>query len=392
MRTVLASLAVLGLASSALADIKADGAFGFPQKSATVLCDTPDLRVSTACDGTYLYVQAVVWKDGDATGGLTDDGRKIGDNSTLVVDADADSQVTKDIDRHYSLDPWPSLAGLHYSVQLGGGMSTGLQKDSKGRGAIQYVEEKGAKIRVDTYLIPLDEIKRKVGDHVRIGYWASSTAPELVVNSIGFAPKDPEKKTKYWPHSLPLERLHDVDLKIATRDGKVTAFDVQKVPEGRGTIEVKAKSESPKVGTSVGEAGGPPEITATAWKNWKGEKPPTLASLKGKVVVVEFWATWCGPCVAGIPHLNDLHKKHAGDGLVILSLTDQTGAPVEKFVDGKGDGMSYAVGLGSEAGAAYGVTGIPHAFLIGRDGKLIWHGHPAGDDFVQLLEAALKVK
>jgi thiol-disulfide isomerase/thioredoxin len=383
---------MLTLTSAACAagpvDLKTDGAFGFPQAAAVVLCDTPDLRLSAACDGKNLFVQAVLWKDNDAAPGLTDDGRKIGDNSTLVVDADADGAITKDVDRNYALDPWPSLPGLHYSVQLGGDMSTGLQGDSKGRGSIQYVDSAGGKVRVDTYLIPLDEIKRAPADHVKIGYWASSTTPDLVVNSVGFVPTDPAKK--YWPHNLPLASLHDVDLKAATRGG--AAFDAQAVPEGRGTIQVKAQKSMPKVGALVGAPDGPPEIAAQAWKNWKGAQPPTLASLKGKVVVVEFWATWCGPCVKGIPHLNELHKKHAADGLVILSLTDQDKNAVEKFVDERGEGMSYAVGMGSEAVRDYGVSGIPHAFVIGRDGRLVWSGHPGGTEMDGKIEAALKAR
>jgi thiol-disulfide isomerase/thioredoxin len=390
---VLPLIAIFAVPFFLPADLKSDGAFGFPQKSATVLCDTPELRLSAACDGTYLFVQAVLWKDGDNTPGLTDDGRKIGDTACLVVDADADGKITPKLDRVYSLDAWPSLPGLTYSVELGENASTGLQGDSKGRGSIQYVEDPAAgapagKVRVDSFLIPLDEISRKAGDPLKIAYWGKSPKPELTLNSVAFTPANPAKS--YWSFQLPRDKFHALDLKKA--DGLAGAFDVQNVPEGRGTIAIKASKASPKVGTSVGAADGPPEVSAQAWKNWKGEKPPTLASLKGKVVVVEFWATWCGPCVQGIPHLNELHKSHASDGLVVLSLTDQDKSAVEKFVDQKGDGMSYAVGMGSETGRDYGVSGIPHAFVIGRDGKLAWEGHPGVPEFDAAVEAALKAK
>jgi thiol-disulfide isomerase/thioredoxin len=355
-------------------DLKSDGAFGFPQKEATVLCDTPQLRVSAFADADYIYVQAIVWADPDGTLGETGDGREIGDYSTFLVDADADGQITPNVDRNYLLNPWPQLAGLHYSVELGDHASTGIQGDSKGRGAISFVEHDGAKVRVDSFLVPLQEIGRKPGESIRIAYHTSSPKPELTLNSVGFS-----KEGKYYSHHLPREKFHD--LPLAERD---SVIDVQQVPEGRGTIAVKAKSASPKLGEA------PPPVEAQAWLNWSGKEAPSLESLKGKVVVVEFWATWCAPCVAGIPHLNELHEKHAKEGLVILSLTDQSRSHVEEFV-GKRQ-MKYTIGVKSETGDAYGVSGIPHAFVVGRDGKLLWHGHPADKQFDATIAEALKTK
>jgi thiol-disulfide isomerase/thioredoxin len=356
-------------------DLKTDGAFGFPQKQATVLCDTPELRLSAFSDAGYLYVQAVVWKDGDSTKGETDDGREIGDNSTLRIDADADKKITPKVDRSYSLDPWPALAGLHYSVELGEGSSTGLQRDSKGRGAVSYVDAEGAKVRVDSFLIPLQEINRKAGETVRVAYYGKSMKPDLLVNSVGFV----REGKPYYSHHLPLDKFHD--LPLADRPAVI---DVQQVPEGRGTIAVKAKASAPKVGEA------PPPVAAQAWLNWKGKEPPSLESLRGKVVVVEFWATWCGPCVAGIPHLNELQAKHEKEGLVILSLTDQSKPHVEEFAAKRE--MKYTIGVKSETGDAYGVSGIPHAFIVGRDGKLRWAGHPAEKEFDTQVAAALAVQ
>lgn len=344
-----------------------NGAFAFPQKEANVLCQTGDLKVSAWNDAEYLYVQAIIPGDGDSTDGLTEDGRKIGDNSNLVVDANGDGEITREVDRSYTLNPWPSLPGLCYSAMLGGGMSTGLQSDSKGRGAISFVEVEGGKrVRVDSYLIPLAEINRKAGDKVRFAFYGHSTTPELTVNSVGYT-----SAKRYYSHALPWKNFHEVVLV-----DRPATFDAQKVPEGRTTIGVakKSKAPMPKAGSQ------PPEIAATSWMNWSGKEPPTLASLKGKVVVVEFWATWCGPCVAGIPHLNELHEKHAKDGLVILSLTDQAKKDyIEEFL--KPRNVRYTVGIGSDAISAYGVQGIPHAFVIGRDGLIAWQGHPADKEF-----------
>ena len=114
----------------------------------------------------------------------------------------------------------------------------------------------------------------------------------------------------------------------------------------------------------------------------KGE--PVTAFEKDKVYLVECWATWCGPCVAAIPHVNELHRKFQDKGLVVIG-ANVMGDPEKKaadFVAKKGDGMAYRVAYDGKSGRverdwleAAGVRGIPHAFVI-REGKLIWHGHP----------------
>ncbi|HUG67042.1 MAG TPA: hypothetical protein VMM76_04795, partial [Pirellulaceae bacterium] len=85
-------------------DLKKQAAFGFPQDKATVLCDNKDLRVSVWNDDAQLYVQAIVWGDGDDSIGETQDGRKIGDNSNLNIDANADGKPTPNVDRRYMLN------------------------------------------------------------------------------------------------------------------------------------------------------------------------------------------------------------------------------------------------------------------------------------------------
>jgi thiol-disulfide isomerase/thioredoxin len=356
-------------------DLKKEGAFGFPQDKATVLCDTKDLRVSAWNDAAHLYVQAVVWGDGDDSLGETRDGRKIGDYSTLLVDADADGKPTPKVDRNYTLNPWPTLPGLRYQVLVSETGSTGLQGDSKGRGSIHYAQTAAGKVRVDSYVIPLAEIGRKPGDKIRFAYYASSPKPELTLNSIGFAPAG-----RYYSHSLPRDKYHEWTLA-----DRPATLDAKKVPDGRDDqvlLEKKPVKPVPKLGEA------PPEVVAKDWLNT--DKTPTLAGLKGKVVVVEFWATWCGPCVAGIPHLNKLHEEYGPKGLVILSLTDQSKTGIENFMKDKP--MKYVLGTGSELASEYGVEGIPHAFIVGKGGKLAWHGNPNDKDFDKQLLAALDAK
>jgi WD40 repeat protein/thiol-disulfide isomerase/thioredoxin/tRNA A-37 threonylcarbamoyl transferase component Bud32 len=356
-------------------DLKKEGAFGFPQGKATVLCDTKDLRLSAWNDAAYLYVQAVLWADDDDSLGETDDGRPIGDQSVLSLDVDADQKVTPNVDREYMLNPWPSLPGLRYQVVVGQGVNTAIQGDTKGRGAVRYLEAGGKKARVDSYLIPLAEIGRKPGDKIRFAYWGSSVKPELTLNSVGF-----EAKGRYYSFSLPREKYHE--LTLADRPASVDAKDVPNGQEDQLPLARNALKPRPRVGVV------PPGVSAEDWLNT--DRPPTLEGLKGKVVVVEFWATWCGPCVAGIPHLNELHDDYGPKGLAILSFTDQSKQGIENFM--KRTPMKYVIGSGSELAAEYGVEGLPHAFVIGRDGKLVWDGDPGDKEFDRQVLAALEAK
>jgi thiol-disulfide isomerase/thioredoxin len=109
----------------------------------------------------------------------------------------------------------------------------------------------------------------------------------------------------------------------------------------------------------------------------------------GKAYIVEFWATWCGPCRASIPHLNEVYTKFKDKGLIVIGQNcwEQDESKVAPFVTSMGEKMTYRVALddkeGSEKGkmaetwmAAAGQNGIPTAFLIDTTGRIAWIGHP----------------
>ncbi len=123
-------------------------------------------------------------------------------------------------------------------------------------------------------------------------------------------------------------------------------------------------------GCSQSESGPAPEISADAWLN---TEPLKIADLNDKLVVVEFWATWCPPCRKSIPHLKKMNDEYKDKGLVLISLTQEPKDKVEGFA--KKAEMDWAVGTGSSSGSDYGVMGIPHAFIV-KEGKIVWHGHP----------------
>jgi thiol-disulfide isomerase/thioredoxin len=102
-----------------------------------------------------------------------------------------------------------------------------------------------------------------------------------------------------------------------------------------------------------------------------GGKKLDLADYKGKVVVLDFWATWCGPCRIEIPGLVEMQDKYAKQGFSVIgiSLDDEPGPVVEFYKEFK---MNYPVAVGNQrVGELYGgIFGLPTTFLIGRDGRV----------------------
>ncbi len=160
----------------------------------------------------------------------------------------------------------------------------------------------------------------------------------------------------------------------------------QAQPAGKPDLK-KKDAEKPAVTLKVGDKA--PELKIDAWV--KGEQITGFE--KGKVYVVEFWATWCGPCIKNIPHLTELQKEYKDVAFIGVAASERGDDAkskqdkVEKFVKEKGDEMGYRVAFDSDREMskdwmqAAGQNGIPCAFIVDGEGKVAFIGHPAKDEF-----------
>jgi peroxiredoxin len=117
------------------------------------------------------------------------------------------------------------------------------------------------------------------------------------------------------------------------------------------------------------DSGKAPDFTL---KNLEGEEI-ALSKLKGRVVLLDFWATWCGPCRESIPHLIDLYNNFQSKGFTIIGMSvdkEKEEETLRRFV--KSMDIPYPVVLSPEQLARqYGISGIPTTLLIDREGKIL---------------------
>jgi len=146
-----------------------------------------------------------------------------------------------------------------------------------------------------------------------------------------------------------------------------------------------------------------PKLQIGEWV--RGE--PIEAFEPGRVFVVEFWATWCGPCIAGMPHLSEVQKKFKDKGVTVIGVNVRDDpANVAPFMADQGgdEKMQYTVAIEEKiAGAEIengemtarwmepaGQSGIPCAFIIDKQGRVAWIGHPARDEFEATIDAIVR--
>lgn len=141
-------------------------------------------------------------------------------------------------------------------------------------------------------------------------------------------------------------------------------------------MSVTASAQSLKVGDKA-----PAFEGKVKWL--KGE--PVDQFKKGEVYVLDFWATWCGPCIASMPHLNELAKSYRDKDVTVIGPAiwpRDNMEPTDEFVKAQGDAMDYVVAediddrIATAYMAAAELRGIPTTMVIDRNGHLAWIGHP----------------
>ncbi len=198
--------------------------------------------------------------------------------------------------------------------------------------------------------------------------------------------------------------LDDLKDKVTSDEAK-KALDTREQAFGR---LVQSIERAKRLAALIGSEAAPLAVEA-----WVNGDPLTDADLKGKVVLLDFWSVWCGPCIATFPHLREWQEKFSDKGLVIIGLTryynytwnDEAGRatrsqePVApeaeqqmllKFAEHHNLHHRFAIQKDSTLSEFYGVTGIPHVVVIDREGKVQLMRVGSGEQNAKDVEAMIE--
>jgi thiol-disulfide isomerase/thioredoxin len=134
-----------------------------------------------------------------------------------------------------------------------------------------------------------------------------------------------------------------------------------------------------------------PPLHVAGWLNT--DKPLAAADMRGKVVLIDYWATWCGPCLRGIPELIAFNKRYRDAGVLVIGLTSESGAAaqtVKNLVETQ-SGMTWPIGYGAGLTMQMvGIEGLPTYMLFDRSGTCVWGGHSLTGVEAATIEALAK--
>jgi peroxiredoxin len=132
-----------------------------------------------------------------------------------------------------------------------------------------------------------------------------------------------------------------------------------------------------------GEAPAPTAVTISGndfTMNDQNGKAVSLSDFRGKVVLLDFWATWCGPCMVGMPEVKSVWEKYRDRDFMIIGVSQDRSSKEWKDYITKNDlSWTHVFDGGSDVAYNYGVNAIPEMKLLDRDGNIIADAHQIGD-------------
>lgn len=178
-----------------------------------------------------------------------------------------------------------------------------------------------------------------------------------------------------------------------TRIGLISAAIILSVAIAY-TFYQGSRPTPPKSGSAPNSAALPENVMQASINLLDGQKRK-LADYSGKVLIVDLWATWCGPCKQEIPHLVEIAKEYKDKGVEVIGLTNEnpeTDAEwVKKFSEAFN--INYPIGWANDemqAGLTRGRNSIPQTFIIGRDGKIVRHFVGFSPRLIPQMKAAIE--
>ena len=209
--------------------------------------------------------------------------------------------------------------------------------------------------------------------------WNVGMIPTVVVIA-------PDGTALYAGHPMGM----DEPLQAALKEYVPTAYDAEKDAEykAKAEAELKAREEAMAKARAAAEAQaaaaykpGSHPLSELDLTDIEGNKI-TAESLEGKVVIMDFWATWCGPCMASMPHMKELYAKHhEADGVEVIAVNrDRDIDTLRKTKQEVGMPWKHVFDGDASISKKFNVTGIPQIFIFSRTGEYLWSGHPVNMD------------
>jgi thiol-disulfide isomerase/thioredoxin len=258
------------------------------------------------------------------------------------------------------------------------------------------------KVQISSARTSIEEVTSRLSEHpedlenIRVYVTKQSMILEALVG------QDTNKAEKGLQEVL--NYLRGIKEKAKTKESQTTLDGAMKQME----VIQTSIDNSRKMAALTGKQGAPMAV-----ETWINGTPLSQDDLKGKVVLLDFWAVWCGPCIRTFPHLRHLHTTYKENGLVIIGLTgyynytwndtskrairsqDKVEAAEEQkmlaaFAASNELKHRFAIQSDDSMAEYYGVTGIPHVVLLDREGKVALMRIGSGDQNAKDIEDKIK--